>query len=180
MKLMINILSLITFFVLYKLNGIYIATIGLLIISCMQIVFARFKIIAYSKKQILFFHIVLFLCAATLIFKNELFIKFKPTIIYWSCGLYLLGNRFLKGLVLIKQIASDRFILSEKVWDKVNTCWIIFFVLIGGVNLYVVYNYDTEAWVYFKIFGILGTTILFVLSQIIIYLIFKVINRNPC
>ena len=35
----------------------------------------------------------------------------------------------------------------------------------GAVNLYVVYNYSTNTWVNFKLFGTLGLTLVFAVLQ---------------
>ena len=55
--------------------------------------------------------------------------------------------------------------LSGTMWTKINLSWTAFFVFLGVINLYVVYNYDTETWVNFKLFGLLGLTLVFVVAQ---------------
>jgi intracellular septation protein len=45
--------------------------------------------------------------------------------------------------------------------------WVIFFIALGIINLFVVYNFDTDTWVNFKLFGMMGITILFVIIQAI-------------
>jgi intracellular septation protein len=52
-----------------------------------------------------------------------------------------------------------------EVWRKLNLAWVTFFLVMGATNLFVVYNFDTDAWVNFKLFGLLGLTFLFVLLQ---------------
>jgi intracellular septation protein len=55
--------------------------------------------------------------------------------------------------------------LSRVQWTRLNQIWVAFFVLVGGVNLYVAYNFSEEFWVKFKLFGMLGLTLLFVIVQ---------------
>jgi intracellular septation protein len=43
--------------------------------------------------------------------------------------------------------------------------WIVFFVVEGALNLYVAYNFDEATWVNFKLFGLMGITLLFALAQ---------------
>ena len=55
--------------------------------------------------------------------------------------------------------------LPEPIWTRLNLSWVVFFSLLGLLNLYVVYNYDTDTWVNFKLFGLMGLTIAFVIGQ---------------
>ena len=51
------------------------------------------------------------------------------------------------------------------VWRRVNFSWMLFLILMGGANLYVAYNFSTENWVNFKLFGSIGLMLAFVLLQ---------------
>jgi len=46
-----------------------------------------------------------------------------------------------------------------------NFAWIAFFALMGLLNLYVAYSYDTATWVNFKLFGGMGLMLVFTLAQ---------------
>jgi intracellular septation protein len=50
-------------------------------------------------------------------------------------------------------------------WTRLNTMWIFFFVVVGALNLYVAFNFSEAAWVNFKLFGLLGLTLVFALVQ---------------
>jgi intracellular septation protein len=78
---------------------------------------------------------------------------------------------------LIKRLMKDHVELPAVVWKRLNLGWIAFFTITGIVNLYVVYNFDTDTWVNFKLFGILGLTVVFVIIQSI-YLM-KHIKHEP-
>ena len=43
--------------------------------------------------------------------------------------------------------------------------WIVFFIGSGCANLYVAFNFDEAVWVNFKLFGLLGLTIVFIIGQ---------------
>jgi len=60
---------------------------------------------------------------------------------------------------------SDKITLPTRVWKQLNMAWAIFFIFMGFLNIYVVYHYDTNAWVNFKLFGTLGLTLVFVIGQ---------------
>ena len=53
--------------------------------------------------------------------------------------------------------------LPDPIWSRLNLSWVMFFVATGSANLYVAYNFNTETWVNFKLFGIMGLTVLFVI-----------------
>jgi intracellular septation protein len=101
----------------------------------------------------------------TLIFQDETFIKWKPTILYWAFA----GSMAFAALVLkknpIKAMLGEQMTLPEPVWGKVNLSWIAFFLFMGVLNLIVAFNFPTDTWVNFKLFGGMGLLLLFVLGQ---------------
>ena len=50
-------------------------------------------------------------------------------------------------------------------WQRLSWAWIIFFALMGVLNLWVAYTFSTAAWVNFKLFGALGLMLVFTLAQ---------------
>jgi intracellular septation protein len=55
--------------------------------------------------------------------------------------------------------------LSRAQWTRLNQIWISFFLVVGGINLFVAYNFSEAFWVKFKLFGMLGLTVAFVILQ---------------
>ena len=55
--------------------------------------------------------------------------------------------------------------LESDFWRQLNWMWIGNFAFLGAANLYVVYNYDEATWVTFKLFGMLGLTLLMAVAQ---------------
>jgi intracellular septation protein len=43
--------------------------------------------------------------------------------------------------------------------------WVAFFTVAGALNLYVAYAFDEATWVNFKLFGLMGLTLVFALLQ---------------
>ena len=125
---------------------------------------------------------ILILGGATLLLKNEIFVKWKPTVVYWALAIALLGSQLFSTKPLLQRLGEGSILLPERIWRHLNTMWWIFFLLLGLTNLYVVYNFSTTAWVNFKLFGTLGLTLLFVVLQSIYMAkhakIQKVINSN--
>lgn len=107
--------------------------------------------------------VILVFGGLTVFLHNEMFIKWKPTILYWIFGSILLygivtGKNFMT-LLLKKQLA-----LPEECWDATQKIWCVFFALVGLVNLAVAYLCSTDTWVNFKMFGLLGITFVFTLG----------------
>jgi intracellular septation protein len=55
--------------------------------------------------------------------------------------------------------------LPTPVWVKLTFAWALFFLIMGLTNLYVAFTFDENTWVNFKLFGMLGLTLVFVLAQ---------------
>ena len=101
----------------------------------------------------------------TLAFQNESFIKWKPTILYWVFA----GSMAFSALLLkknpIKAMLGEQLTLPEPVWGKLNLAWIAFFAVMGVLNLVIAFNFPTDTWVNFKLFGGMGLMLVFVLGQ---------------
>jgi intracellular septation protein len=101
---------------------------------------------------------------ATLLLQDETFIKWKPTVLYWLFGAVLAGALALRRN-LVRAMLSEQIRLPEPIWLRLSWSWIGFFVFMGALNLYVAYNFSTDNWVNFKLFGGMGLMLLFVLAQ---------------
>jgi intracellular septation protein len=55
--------------------------------------------------------------------------------------------------------------LPEGLWSRLNLAWIGFFAVMGVVNLWVAFNFSTDTWVSFKLFGGMGLMIVFIVAQ---------------
>ena len=101
---------------------------------------------------------------ATIWFHDETFIKWKPTILYWLFAGALLAGRLVWHKNFVKALLSEQITVPDAVWDRLAQVWIGFFALLGVVNLAVAYSVSTEAWVNFKLFGLFGITLAFMLG----------------
>ena len=104
---------------------------------------------------------------ATIYFHNESFIKWKPTVLYWVMGSALLLGQLVFKKNGIKSVMGTQMKLPDSVWRVVNFSWVGFFALMGLLNLYVAFNFETSTWVNFKLFGGIGLMVLFVMVQAI-------------
>jgi len=102
---------------------------------------------------------------ATIYFHDEMFIKWKPTVLYWCFALALLGAQLLMRKNLIRSLMGKQMTLPDPVWDKLNLAWSTFFAAMGALNLYIAFNFPLELWVNFKMFGFIALMIAFVIAQ---------------
>ncbi len=102
---------------------------------------------------------------ATIYFHDEMFIKWKPTVLYWCFALALLGAQLFMRKNLIRSLMGQQMTLPDPVWDKLNLAWSAFFAAMGALNLYIAFNFPLELWVNFKMFGFIGLMIAFVIAQ---------------
>ncbi len=102
---------------------------------------------------------------ATIYFHDEMFIKWKPTVLYWCFALALLGAQLVMRKNLIRSLMGKQMTLPDPVWDKLNLAWSAFFAAMGALNLYIAFNFPLELWVNFKMFGFIALMIAFVIAQ---------------
>ena len=165
MKFLFDFFPILLFFVAYKFGDIWIAT-GV----AMAATFVQIGWLVVRKKKVdamlwLSLAIIVVMGGATLLLHDEAIIKWKPTVLYWMFAVVLLIAEFAFRKNLIRSVQSKVLQLPDAVWRKVLLSWIVFFAVMGGVNLYVAFNYSTETWVNFKLFGFMGLVFVFVIGQ---------------
>ncbi|HHF7343762.1 TPA: septation protein A [Legionella feeleii] len=178
MKLLFDFFPILIFFISYKLFGIYNATAIAMGAALIQVAFYRLKHQRYEKMHLISLALIFVLGGATLFFHNPWFIKWKPTGIYWLTSLVFFGTSFIGKKPLIQKMMDGNISLPQKIWYRLNYAWAAFFVVMGGLNLYVAYFYSTDVWVNFKLFGGAGFTLIFVFLQAI-YLTRHLIEQQP-
>lgn len=165
MKFLFDFFPVILFFVAYKFADIFVATGVAIAATFVQIgwVLARRKRVTGMQWASLF--IIGVFGGATLLLRDETFIKWKPTVLYWAAGVIFLGALAFKQN-LVKAVMSEGGLeLPEVVWTKLAIAWGVFFIFKGTLNLYVAYAFPTDVWVNFKLFGGMGLMLAFVLAQ---------------
>ena len=164
MKFLFDLFPVILFFVAFKFADIFVATGVAIAATIAQIGYTLARRRKVTGLQWAGLGIILVFGGATLILRDETFIKWKPTVLYGLFGLTLLGGlAFRKNL--IKAALSEELVLPEPVWLKLCVAWGAFFLFKAVLNLYVAYNFSTEQWVTFKVFGGFGLIFLFMIAQ---------------
>jgi intracellular septation protein len=109
--------------------------------------------------------IIIVFGGATLLLHDETFIKWKPTVLYWLFASVLSMSQLFLHKNLIRRMLGEQIQLPAPAWTKLNFAWIGFFVCMGFLNLYVAFNFPTDTWVNFKLFGGMGLMLAFVIGQ---------------
>lgn len=165
MKLLSDFFPILLFFIAYKLDGIYTATAVAIAASFIQVGIFWFKNKRFETTHLITLVLVTIFGGATLYFQDDTFIKWKPTIINWLFGLAFLISQFIGKQPLIKRMMGSSITIPKQIWSRLNSLWVGFFFLSGGINLYVMSQFDTDTWVNFKMYGMLGLTISFIVLQ---------------
>jgi len=165
MKLFLDFFPIILFFVAFKLQGIYVATAVAIVATLAQIAWLRFKVGKVEPMQWISLGVIVVFGGATLVAHNDTFIKWKPTVLYWLMGSALLIGQVVFRKNLLQSLMKSQMELPAPVWRVMNWSWIGFFALMGVINLWVAYSFDTDTWVNFKLFGGLGLMLVFVVLQ---------------
>ncbi len=166
MKFLFEFLPLILFFVAFKWQGIYIATGVAIAASIIQFAWLRMRGQPISTMQWLSLGIIVVFGGATLALHDDRFIRWKPTVLYWSfAGVLLAGRTLYRANWLRKVMPSDQIVLPDAIWTRLTWAWIAFFGAMGCLNLYVAFNYSLDAWADFKVWWSMGLILAFSLAQ---------------
>lgn len=148
-----------------KLAPILLATVVVIAATVAQIIWVHLRHGKVDKMLWVSLVLVVVFGGLTLAFQNEAFIKWKPTILYWVFAGSMIFSAFILKKNPIKAMLGEQLTLPEPVWGKVNLSWIAFFLFMGALNLFVAFNFPTDTWVNFKLFGGMGLMLVFVLGQ---------------
>ena len=146
-------------------DAIYFATLTIILATLVQNISHWFVFKKLEKMHIISLGILIVFGSLTLAFKDPLFIKWKVSIFNWVFATVIIGSQFIGKKPLIERMMSHAIVVPKNIWRNINFTWGIFFAMVGVVNIYVAYNYSEETWVDFKLFGVLGMTIVFMIAQ---------------
>lgn len=194
MKLLLDFLPLILFFATFKYAGadkawasdfasqhfgglvsggtvgleeapVLLATLVVILATLAQVLYLKLRGRKVGVMLWVGLALVVVLGGLTVWFHNETFIKWKPSGLYWTLGLVFWFSQAVLGKNLIQSLLSDQLSLPPAVWRRLNLAWVLFFALLGVLNLWVAYQFPTDTWVNFKVFGVTALIFLFTLGQ---------------
>ncbi len=167
MKMLFDFFPIIVFFAAYKLsdNNMVIATEAGIAATVLQVALFWLKHRRFEKMHLITLVLISVFGGITIALEDSFYIKWKTTILEWVFALVFLASQFFGKKNLVERMMGAAIRAPVHVWRKLNYAWVGFFILMGFINLYVIYNFDDETWVNFKTFGMLGMTIVFVILQ---------------
>lgn len=165
MKLLLDFFPIVLFFAAFKVWDIYVATGVAIVATIAQIAWLKYSAGKVEPMQWLSLGIIVVFGGATILAHDETFIKWKPTVLYWLMGAALAGGLLFFRKNLLKSLMGAQLELPDAAWRAMNWSWVGFFAVMGVLNLWVAFNFDTDTWVNFKLFGGLGLMALFVVGQ---------------
>lgn len=174
MKALFDFFPLLLFFAAFKLFDIYAATAIAIVATFMQVGFIWFKYRRFEPTHIITLVVISFFGGLTLIFHNDTFIMWKPSVVNWAFSIIVVGSVLLKRPVM-KMLMGKQLTLPDPVWTRLSIAWGLFFLLMGLLNMYVAFYYQPDAsedirretWVNFKVFWMLGLTLVFSVLQMV-------------
>jgi len=175
MKLIFDLFPLILFFGAYKFYDIYVATAVAIVASILQVLVFWSRQRRFESTHIITLAVIVIFGGMTLIFQDDLFIKWKPTIVEWIFALMILGSHFTGRRTAIEYLMGSKIVLPVRIWRKVNLSWGLFFLSVGALNIYIAFYFRvdlpeqvrTDFWVNFKVFGLMGLTLIFAIVQML-------------
>jgi len=170
MKFLIDFFPVLAFFVAYYIvddtsQRIYVATAAAIVAAFIQVSVYWIIHRRFEKMHLVTLAIILVLGGLTLLLQDKRFIMWKPTAVNWLFAIVFLLSEFIGKKPMIQRMMDHAITIPAQIWYTLNRSWIAFFIFSGAINLFVAYNFAENIWVNFKMFGILGLTLLFAVGQ---------------
>lgn len=169
MQALIEFAPLAAFLAAYYTAGFYVATAvlmgGMLLLVAYDLLRTRRIPVMHAASTLLVF----VFGTATLVLHDQRFIQWKPTVFFWALALAFLGSAWIGPKPLAQRLLEAALGSAARIdrarWLRLNVAWVLFYLVLGAVNLYVAWNMSERAWVNFKVFGLTLVTLVFVTIQ---------------
>lgn len=152
------------FFIAYWRADLTTATIALMAATAVALALSLFIVRKLPLMPLITALVVGLFGGLTLWLHDDTFIKMKPTIVQAVIGAILLGG-LLTGRALLKPVLGAAWAMDEIGWRKLTFRFGLFFFAMAALNEIVWRTQSTDLWVNFKVFGIMGLTLVFALTQ---------------
>ena len=152
MKQLIDFLPVVAFFGVWLATGrdIYYATGALMIAAVLQVSVFKLKGWPIPGQVWFVFWAALIFGTMTLVFRNPLFIQWRPTVVNWILALVIIGSRFIGRGNYVQRALGKVVVLPDRAWRALTWGWAGVFALSGTVNIWVAYTFSEDTWVYYK------------------------------
>lgn len=165
LKPSVDYVPLAIFLLTYLQMGLYAATAALMVAVTTGIILSYTLERTVPIMPLVTGGLVMVFGGLTLAFDDERFIKMKPTIVQTLFAIIMFGGLILDKPVL-KPLFGKAWQLRDEGWRKLTLRFGIFFIVAGALNEVVWRTQTTDVWVSFKVFGLMGLTFMFMMSQV--------------
>jgi intracellular septation protein len=171
MQALLELAPLVAFFVAYRVWGLYMATAVLMAGMLVLLLADYLRLRRIPAMHGLSTALVFVFGTATLVLHNLRFIQWKPTVFFWLASLaflasFWLGKQTLTQRLLGAALSGEDARVPDAVWRRLNALWVLFYAVLGGLNLLVAFNFSEHVWVDFKVIGLPLVNFLFAAAQI--------------
>jgi intracellular septation protein len=153
------------FFIAYSIADLFVATASIMVATALALAFSYIMERRIPMMPLITAGIIGVFGGLTLWLQDETFIKMKPTIIQVIIGTVLYFGLLTKRLFL-KSLMGAAWHITDEGWRVLTVRFALFFFLMGALNEVVWRTQSTDLWVNFKVFGLMGLTIVFILTQL--------------
>ncbi len=173
MKFLFDFFPVIIFYIAYtvskrfvgEVEGMVIATALLIAATCVQVAVTWLRQRKVEKMHVVVLALAIVFGGATIYFHEPAYLVWKVTLGNWLFAIAFLASHFIGDSPIIKRMMQHAVELPEIIWNRLSYMWILFFAVVGVINLIVAQHVSFDAWVNFKLFGMFGLTFVFVIIQ---------------
>lgn len=169
MQALIEFLPVLAFGIAYYFADIYVATIVLMVGMPLSLAIVWFRAGRVPRMLATSTALVLLFGAATLGLRDARFIQWKPSIFMWALAVAFLASAFIGRQPLAQRLMAnmvEEAKMTRGEWLKLNTGWVFYGLVAGAANILVALKATETAWVNFKLFGLTGLMLVFLLGQV--------------
>ena len=168
MQQLLDYLAIIAFAVVYFTSkDIFLATGVLMVGVTLQVIAYKILSKPIGNELKITFWVSMVLGGLTLLFRDEAFIQWKPSIVSWAIASALIGAHWFAKIFLMKKVLGQALQLPDEKWKILTYGWAIAFTLNGVLNLWVMNNFSMDTWVTFKLFGQMGINFFYIIVMLV-------------
>jgi intracellular septation protein len=168
MKAFLDFIPLIAFFIGAKKFGILAGAAALLvatlIVYSIHLIKQKGKL---DKQQWVTLVLTVFFCGLTLLLKDDIFLKWKSTVINGIFAVALIISVFINK-PLLKLAMKTVFTLTPSGWNKLTLAWAAYFILMAGLQYYFAFYTSEQTWIDFKSYGWIPVMLVFMIGQFVV------------
>lgn len=152
----------------YTLDGIFSATLVLMLASILTLIIARLKFGHIEKREWFMTGAILLFGGATVLLRDQTFIFWKPTVFNWALAIAFGVSQFVGEKTLLQRALGSQIDLPKHIWTRLNILWVANFTIVGTLNLVVAYGFSEATWVSYKLYSSIGFTLVVTLLTFVI------------